>query len=342
MLIADALVVAISAYTPASPFERENYEYAWGIVAVALFVHLEVTIAQNFKNIKRSNSLSLVHWFTTLSLPLFSMFLAILISYSPLNQFLTLMGIVIILVINVLTLHIHDTLSITYSQKLQLTLSEQEKSYYFNQCELMQRSAETLRAFRHDIQKHLFVVKDYIKEGNHEQAHDYLLELIGEAAPNVAYSDSGNTAFDSIINYKLINTVELGIEVELDIAIPENINVEVADIVTILGNLLDNAIEATAEAENKHIHVAVHFDKGRLFISVTNSFSGELKYVDDALATSKHGTRGYGLKNIRKSVTKYNGQLIINHKDTMFTAEVFLYAMPLNNSIESVRKLTTV
>jgi len=223
-----------------------------------------------------------------------------------------------------------NILSAKYEEKLNSQLQAQEKEYYFAQCQLMQESAEQVKAVRHDIKIHLAALKGFTLNGSMEDIHSYLGSIVDDIEKSEIYSNTGNIAFDSIINYKLRNAKNDNIKLDLNIAVPPEINIDVIDIVTVLGNLLDNALEAVAKAKEKTIKIDIKFSKGGLFVKVENSFNGEVKYdVDKAknpIISSKSGNEhGYGLRNINQSVEKYNGHIKISHTESTFSTGVFLY-----------------
>jgi len=222
--------------------------------------------------------------------------------------------------------YLYDALSKSHNNKLKSALHAQEREYYLTQCQLMHESAERMKSFKHDIELHLTALKDYTA-GN-KVANDYLGRLLGDIEKSEVYSDTGNLPFDSIINYKLRNAEHDGIKLDIGLFIPPIINVEVADIVVILGNLLDNALEAVEKADKKIIMLNIKYDKGGLFIKTNNSFDGEVEYLDDdcVIATSKgEDGHGYGLKNVKKAVEKYGGHMHVDYDDGVFSVGVFLF-----------------
>jgi len=219
-----------------------------------------------------------------------------------------------------------DILSAKYEDKLKSERQAQEKEYYYTQCQLMQESAEQIKAVRHDIKIHLAALRDFTTNGSIEDIKNYLDTLVKDIEKSEIYSNTGNIAFDSIINYKLRNAKNENIKLDLNVAVPPELNVEVADIVTVIGNLLDNALEAVAKVNEKIIKLDINFNKGGLFIKIENSFNGEVKYDEDTIISLKNGLEhGYGLKNIRKSVEKYNGHMKISYTESIFSTGVFLY-----------------
>jgi len=125
--------------------------------------------------------------------------------------------------------------------------------------------------------------------------------------------------------------------------IPPALNVEPSDIAVILGNLLDNALHAVRNVPEKKIMLDIESSKGTLVIVIKNTYDGIVRcaagdknvsagFAADfvaGLASRKTGKEhGYGLKNIRRAVDKYNGLLEITHDAGTFSAMVFLYDTP--------------
>jgi len=225
--------------------------------------------------------------------------------------------------------YLYNSLSKAFEKTLQSALHSQEKEYYFAQCQLMQESVDRMKAYRHDVKLHLSTLKDFTA-GN-LAATDYLDSLLGEIDNGEVYSDTGNIAFDSIINFKLKDVVSENINLQVKIFVPPSLDIDVVDVVTILGNLLDNAFDAVAKVDDKMIRLTVEANKGNLFIKVDNTFDGQVKYVknkdgEDVIASRKEGSNhGYGLKNICKSVEKYNGHVDITHEDNTFSVGILMY-----------------
>jgi len=205
-----------------------------------------------------------------------------------------------------------NIISRVFEDSLQSALHSQEREYYFAQCQLMQESVDKMKAYRHDVKLHLAALKDFTADN--KEATEYLNTLLGDVEESEVYSDMGNIAFDSIINFKIKDVVAKHINFQLSIFIPPALNIEVADVVTILGNLLDNAFDAVEKVEDKMIRLTVEVNRGVLFIKMENTYDGIMKYVDgkheakQAITTRKDGDgHGYGLRNIQKSVEKYDG-----------------------------------
>jgi len=202
-----------------------------------------------------------------------------------------------------------------------------QNEYYTVHYQLMRESMEKMQSFRHDIKNHLSTLKTYSTQGNQEEILSYLNILLEDVNESELYSNTGNIAVDSIVNYKLKDAKRDGIELELNIFIPPTIDIETVDIVTILGNLLDNALEAVAKVQLKKIKLNIALDNGALLIKVENSFNGDVKYFNkmhERQIISSKSRPGNGLQNIKRTIDKYSGYVEITHSNNTFYVRILL------------------
>jgi len=215
------------------------------------------------------------------------------------------------------------------NHELKIKLQTQERDYYYSQCQLMQESINQVKSLKHDMKLHLSALKNMSAKAQGNEISNYLGELLEEIDAEEMYADTGNIAFDSIINCKLSQNGTDNITVNMHLSIPPNLNIAPLDIVTILGNLLDNALTALAKVENKALKLNIEFQKGILFIQIENTFDGVVKYSSKgAILSRKENSfleHGWGLESVKRSVKKYNGHIDINHCKNTFSVELILY-----------------
>ena len=288
-------------------------------------------LLKRFRNIKKSIHLP-AFWggvlFTQLTI-IVAMFTALF--WLPLNTFIN--GL-ILFIYNLSILYIYNTISETYDKNLKIALHTQEKEYYLSQSEMMNKSVEQMKAFKHDIRNHLITLRTYVEQGNSLATFDYFDQLLGEIEVDELYSDTGNTPVDSIINYKFRNARQNQIRLSLNLSIPRDLPIEASAIVKLLGNLLDNALEAVEKINEKWISLDIEFSRGCLFIKIENSFNGEVVYSEENQMVSSKGNdeHGYGLKNISQTINDYNGEIKVSHADQLFSVVVLLYVGDVTNS----------
>jgi len=333
-LMIELSVVTISGFYLTSLFVFTEVLDIFTVIAVVSVSFLLALLLQNFKNIKRNTIVFPIFWFSALVLPISSIVLgAIVVSSSDLSTFMMLLAIALILAMDVLIFYLHDNLAASHEHKLHSALYAQEKEYYLTQCQLMRESVEKMTSIKHDMKIHLAAIKGYVAENKNDATMDYLNKLLDDIGKGEIYSNTGNIAIDSIINFKLKNAKKEGINPKVRLLVPPALNVDVADLSTIIGNLLDNVLEAVAMVKEKKVTLVIEYSRESLYIQVDNTFDGIVKYAkakndEQRIVTrkdeTKEGEHGHGLKNILRSVKKYCGHMDISHEDNIFSVTILL------------------
>lgn len=202
-----------------------------------------------------------------------------------------------------------------------------QKKYY----ETQKRSNNEIRSIKHDMKNHLLCIKQLCANGNYSGLDEYISD-ISDTLDSVDKSiHTGNEIADVIINEKIRQANELGIDFSY-CGEPVNINIKPVDVCTILSNLLDNAIEANSEVGpyNKYVELTFRQTKNFLLITVKNPTVNNIKISDNIIVTTKSDKKihGFGIDNVRRAVKKYEGELNLSvNKDNQcftFTTEVML------------------
>ena len=123
----------------------------------------------------------------------------------------------------------------------------------------------------------------------------------------------------TISNYKLSIANEMNVVFSCHIVLPEELQVNSFDLTVILGNLLDNALNALKEAKVKQLNIDINYSIGMIVIKIENTFANISSKYDDP---EKHG---YGLISVRTSLEKYNGKLQNNIVDDKYVVKAVLY-----------------
>lgn len=200
---------------------------------------------------------------------------------------------------------------------------------YESQLTLIKNSAENVRRIKHDISNHLTTISALLSEHRTEEALAYTNTLTSSLAEKKQWSKTGNIAADSILNYKLNTATEKQIQINCHIACPEDLAVDPVDLTVILGNLLDNAIEAAEHMAESNRQISLHltYDKGRLFLKIENTFDGTVKKQGNGFVSKKKDGQwcGLGLQNVQTAITKYNGTMDITHTENRFLVKLLLF-----------------
>lgn len=226
-----------------------------------------------------------------------------------------------------LMIYLQDCLVELFASRKQASLIEQEKEYYQREAVIILQKQELQRQFRHDLKNRLQILNEIAEFGNIAELKKYLLEIGTKYREQEVFSNTGNLIIDSIINSKLQDAVEKGIKVNASVMLPSAIEVKTDDMVVILGNLLDNAIEACERIEfSKYIKLFVNYEKGCIVLSIQNSFD-QVVSKDGELITRKKdkSMHGLGIKSVKNTVRKYNGVIEFTSKGREFSVNIILY-----------------
>lgn len=203
-----------------------------------------------------------------------------------------------------------------------------ERNMYYMQASQQQKNDLELKQFRHDLKNHIGALNQMLTSDEEEKALAYLATINNIADSSQLFSHTGNIALDSIVNYKLSEAEKNNITCTFHASVPEHLNIHNEDIIIILGNLLDNAIEACCKLEDsRYINTSLAYRNGLFLIKVSNRYDGIIKKSGKKLATLKpdKSLHGLGLKNVQNALSHYNGTLEINAQDTEFTTTAILY-----------------
>lgn len=184
-----------------------------------------------------------------------------------------------------------------------------------------------IRGWRHDYRNHIQTMKAYAASGDLEAVKKYL-DLLDEDLTTVdTVIKTGNPMTDAILNSKISLAKSKDIEVVADAHIPLKLKTSEIDLCCIIGNLFDNAIDASMKLpkEQRVIRVYMDMKNTQLYISFTNFTAGKKLKKDGKLFHSTNGEgHGFGLVRIDAIVDRLDGYLSRNSEDGAFTTEILL------------------
>lgn len=204
-----------------------------------------------------------------------------------------------------------------------VTIEKQFKltSGYYNQ--LVEKEIHT-KKFRHDIKNLLVVLHSMIMNNQNEEALNYIAELQEISNYGSVTYSSGNFIADAILTTKSADAVKNDIQIELEGLFPTD-RISDVDMVIILSNILDNAIEASGRMSGKkEIQIKSILRKNNWVLIVKNPSLEVVIDGKNGIQTNKNDSNnhGIGLKNVINAVGKYDGELTLDYNDGKFTSMV--------------------
>ena len=270
------------------------------------------------------------HWEILLFIPIISVSLLVGLVINNINN----RGILVsmstgLLLINLLIFYLYDVLVDAFLKLEERTLLERQADSYANQLNVMSRSEERIRALHHDLKHHLGEILMLAKGQNAGEITEYIQNMQIFMDNPYEYVKSGNKDVDSLLNYLLNQAERILNKVEYKIHVPQDMNIKSFDFNIIIGNLLENAILAASQSEEKCLSVELEYEKGILFIHVKNSYGNKpQKEGKNYISTKKDKEmHGIGLQNVKNVVDSYHGTIQINDENKIFDVRVMLYVI---------------
>lgn len=224
---------------------------------------------------------------------------------------LCLIVVLVSLLTNVLFRQYQKDINKILENQVQIQLKHYEKSEKIN---------TEIRRFRHDYNNHMNCMKSLVQSGRYDELMDYI-NNISDAFPQSGFLyNTGNYIADAILTDKLENARKNGTNISFKGIISPSINN--TDLCIILGNILDNAVEACEKIDGeKEISVFGGYQHGYFILIAKNPISCHVQTENGIPATTKPDIayHGFGLQNVESVVKKYDGIMLPECSDDSFT-----------------------
>lgn len=261
-----------------------------------------VVLIQNYYLILHDEQMIYVKWFVLSSL------------------LLVLSNVVIFLILGEMHRLQMDKLKIELAEQ---RLAAQEQHY----AELTERNKE-IKKHIHDTKNLLLVLQSYVTQGNVHDAETHLKEML-DNLDSGTMDYTGNIVLDTVLGAKINEAQKRAVKIVPAIALYGKLNVKVLDLALLLGNALDNAIEATAKIDGeteKKVYLTVKLHQDILHIVVKNPVVNLVQIKNNSIETNKENTEmhGLGIPNMQTLVQKYKGTLNLRCTDQFFILNIVL------------------
>lgn len=297
-----------------------------------------------YKNVGYTINYKLLRWAFVLpiaSLMIFSGFL-----YSNLNmgilsisKIILVIGCFMLLFANVFVFYLFEKLSYTMFESSELKLLNMKQKMEGSHYEILESVNQEHRQYLHDIQRYLKTIALLADKRQYED----ILRIIKDMNVTLQNIDEkiycNHSILNAILSERNSEAKKLGIIFEVFIEPNLNIGfVKDFDLIAIVGNLVDNAIEAASYCGNhKYININMFAAPEGNFIimRIENNFVLKPKKLGEAFLTTKENQKnhGIGITNVKKLAEKYNGFLFLGTNENIFTATLSLSAAKMNRLV---------
>ena len=207
--------------------------------------------------------------------------------------------------------------------------AEAELAVMHNRAEYEQRvmaMTDTFRRIKHDYANHMSAVTAFVKKDDMEGLRRYMDDYNSKYSVDTVYI-TGNAVLDTILTQKSMICEHEGIEFNFSAELGMKIPLSDMEITSLIGNMLDNAIEAQSDVmTKKYINLKIMTVEHMFIIQSENSSSGKYTFEDDRLVTSKQDKRvhGFGMRIMNDVIDNHNGVMVISPEPTRFVTEIYI------------------
>ena len=327
-----AIVEMISFFLLKMTLEGYHGIYMLGSVVSKIIMIILVEILAQFWKRKEYASIPTLYYLSFLFVPAGSIYVAIHefnLAENSGKNFSSMITCSILLMLNIVFLAIYTRLSENYALEKEKIAYAQQMDMIAGNTRQQKRILEEFRAEKHDAINKLIVLRDELEHGKRESVLESLEKIISHMDVSESVSQSGNSTVDALINFKYAAAKEQGIGFELKIFIPETLPIDQCDLGVVLGNALDNAVTAAAQCQDheRTVRITIGVKKGSLVILIKNPYEQELKRnkTGGFLSTKRDSAgHGYGVGSIQKVAEKYNGEVLIETENQVFSIMIIL------------------
>lgn len=187
--------------------------------------------------------------------------------------------------------------------------------------EALSRAYAGQRKLTHDYRAQLSTLADFLDRGNLEEAKAFLAELQTHQSERILLVNTHNAALDAVLNQKGYTGQRQGIDMRFRVNDLSALKLPRVDVTIVLGNLIDNAMEACLQMpeSERWVSIRILYVQGIVSISIINP-SRPVRIVDGQIATTKPDPllHGFGLRNVEDILNKYHAEYAFSFEDGRF------------------------
>lgn len=212
----------------------------------------------------------------------------------------------------------------------QAHLYEKQLVLYNEEAKEREQEYFRYRKIRHDMKNHLIGLRSLIKEGDVQRAENYLDGLLDDIEIVEEKICSGNVVVDTLVNAKCTLAKKMHIKTDIQVCIPNEFKFQDKHLMVILGNIIDNAIEASMKLpeEERYIKLIILYQKKMLNILIINNYNGRTRknrWGEFITTKEEQVYHGLGLSAIKQAIDYYNGEVKITEKNGKFQVSILIY-----------------
>lgn len=242
---------------------------------------------------------------------------------NPKMELFLMVFFIISIVIELMVFYFVIKVGESYEQQQKTELIEMKNRMLQKSLDDTEQAFKLWRRSVHDYKNSIIALRQLAVDGDMEGIKEYLSRESKLIDKKMFYIKTGSSVVDTIVNTKQSLAEEKGITFVVNASISEKCCVSEIDMANILGNLIDNAIEASEGEKEPYIDLTIRQEKTFIVIKIVNKYS---KDFSEKLETTKKRQEfhGIGIGSMRSIVKKYGGEFSIEKKDTDVIAKILI------------------
>ena len=215
----------------------------------------------------------------------------------------------------------------TETAKLQqgYDLLKMEEKQYLKTRRYLQETSN----IRHDFRQHILLINELAQSGDIEKLKEYIYPIV-ETVNRTHKTICKNHAVDVIAGHYIEIAKSQGVEVNWSVDVGETLPIEEADMCAVLGNLVENAVQAAAqlEGDDRLVNVRIGLQSPKtIVISIYNAYRGTIILDKNGMPVTDKKGHGVGLRSVKNIVDKYSGSMVIETHSRLFNVSILMYEL---------------
>jgi len=307
------------------------------IIASRIILFLFLIIIKRISVIKKKNVIDMGNkeWLRFLIFPIFTLITVIVMTNSMVTSYhedIVNVYYVIAIVLIVLNMVVFHLINEILENSQRIREADVLKQQSIGQLELynsLRKNYDIQRKRTHEYKNQIMCIDSLLKKKNYNKLEEYINSIFDKLDGQLDMVDTNNEVVNAVINAKYYEALQNDVLFILKINDLSHIKVSDEDIVTILSNLLDNAIEAAGQCEidKRTVGIKLLYEDDVLSIAVSNSYKTEPEIMEDGyMRTIKDDKEqhGLGIRNVVATLEKYNAEYIIDYKNGEFVFSIIM------------------
>lgn len=307
------------------------------IIASRIILFLFLIIIKRISVIKKKNVIDMSNkeWLQFLIFPIFTLITVIVMTNSMVTSYhedIVNVYYVIAIVLIVLNMVVFHLINEILENSQRIREADVLKQQSIGQLELynsLRKNYDIQRKRTHEYKNQIMCIDSLLKKKNYNKLEEYINSIFDKLDGQLDMVDTNNEVVNAVINAKYYEALQNDVLFILKINDLSHIKVSDEDIVTILSNLLDNAIEAAGQCEidKRTVGIRLLYEDDVLSIAVSNSYKTEPEIMEDGyMRTIKDDKEqhGLGIRNVVATLEKYNAEYIIDYKNGEFVFSIII------------------